>query len=104
MFEQINIGATVGIIGGIVGTLFGLNGTLIGILASKNYPEYKKFILTNLLICTILGALSFVAGIATLLLGYPYFVWYPFLLLGVILSTVYGGLYPGFKRRDQQIE
>jgi hypothetical protein len=79
-----------GIGGSVVGIIGGLLGTLMGVLAPRGRGRA---------VVTLIAAITFVAGLASLAAGtvalcsgQPYAIWYPLLLLGVIVVTVIGML------------
>ena len=102
-FDPIKFGALYGGIGGgVLGTIGGLLGAAAGRLA----PQGKGR-------TVILGAFTSLVGvgIANLLLGIyalidkqPYGIWYPLLLLGVILTSVVGALRPVVRKRYEEAE
>jgi len=89
-------------IGGIGGSLLGLNGALLGTLGGLG--RARRLVLTLLPIEIGLGVLALIAGLIALLSGQPYAVWYPLLLGGGIIAFVFGGLFPGVRRRYREIE
>ncbi len=90
------------LVGGIAGSIFGCVGAAIGILAGLGRARRLVFLLAGASL--ILGIAALVAGITALALGQPYAVWYPLLLLGVILTAVIGANLPMLRRRYEQIE
>jgi hypothetical protein len=93
---------TAGWIGGIGGSVFGLLGGLLGTLGSLG--KARRFVLTLTAALAGLGVMSLVVGVIAVALGQPYAVYYPLLLLGVILAAVCGGNLPSLRRRYEQIE
>jgi hypothetical protein len=91
-----------GWIGGIGGSIVGLLGAVIGTLGGLG--KARRFVVA--LTATLVGAgvLSLIVGLIALALGQPYPVYYPLLLLGIILTAVCGGNLPMLRRRYQQIE
>ena len=55
-------------------------------------------------VTAVVGVVLLAAGLVGLLVGQPYVVYYPFLLLGLIMSAVFGGLYPVMRTRYRQAE
>jgi hypothetical protein len=92
------IGGAVGIFGGIIGCFGGLLGCLAG------FGKARKFVLTTTKIFIGLGMLLTITGIAAILCGQPYFVWYVFLLPGVILTLVFSLNFPLIQRRYDDLE
>ena len=91
-----------GLIGGVGGALIGCMGALIGVLGSRG--RAKRLVVTLMRLQIGFGVVSLIFGIAALILGQPYSVYYPLLLLGVICTVVPAGLLPGIRRRYQQEE
>ena len=75
-----------GWIGGCLGTVFGCFGGLIGYLSGKG--RAREFVLVSSYVMIALGGISLLVGIVAVSTGQPYHVFYPLLLLGVILTTV----------------
>lgn len=90
------------LLGAIAGSIFGCVGGAIGTLAGLGKARRLVFLLAGASL--VLGIPSLVAGIVALALGQPYAVWYPLLLLGVIVTAVIGANLPGLRRRYEQIE
>ena len=78
-----------GWIGGGLGALFGCFGGLLGLLSRKG--QARGFVLGSSCVMMVIGVVFLLVGIAALALSQPYHVFYPFLLLGVILSVVMFG-------------
>lgn len=90
-------------VAGAGGAIIGCIGALIGVLASLG--RARRFVIGAATLLIVLGALSFVAGLA----GYAwlprYSVSYPLLLLlGFVTSVVPLGLLPAIRKRYEQIE
>ena len=64
----------------------------------------RGFVLPAFLVTAVVGVVLLAAGLVGLLVGQPYVVYYPFLLLGLIMSAVFGGLYPVMRTRYRQAE
>lgn len=88
-------GAGVGVLGGVLG---GIGGPL------AQQGKGRGFVLPAFLITAIVGVILLMAGIAGSILGQPYAVYYPLLLLGFIMAAVFGGLTPMIRMRYQQAE
>jgi hypothetical protein len=91
-----------GWIGGIGGSTVGMLGALIGILCGCGIA--RRLVLTLMAVLIGLGVLSLLVGLIALALGQPYAVYYPLLLIGIILAAVCGGNYPTIRRRYEQNE
>jgi hypothetical protein len=91
-----------GWIGGIGGSAIGLMGAVIGLFAGMG--KLRRFVLALTAFSIGLGILCLLLGLIALTIGQPYAVYYPLLLLGVILTLVCSLNYPGIRNRYQQIE
>src|SRR5882672_6925304 len=91
-----------GIAGSILGIVGGLAGTLAGILAPRG--KARRFIMTTFSCMIALGVVALAAGIVAVILGQPYAVWYPLVLLGGIMSIVAGSIMPALRLRYRQAE
>jgi hypothetical protein len=79
-----------GLLGGIGGGLIGLWGALIGILSSRG--KARSFVLGSANALFVIGIASLVGGAMALATAQPYAVYYPLLLIGIILVAVLGKL------------
>lgn len=95
-------GPQAGLVGGIGGSVLGILGGVIGFLAGRGKARGLVMALCSLL--AGLGAVSLIGGLAALVLGQPYHVWFPLVLLGVIGAGVIGGNIPGIRRRYRERE
>jgi hypothetical protein len=93
---------TAGWIGGIAGTVLGCFGGLIGILVGLG--KARRLVMTLAWAIFLVGLLSLLAGLVTLILRQPYAVYYPLLLIGLIASLVVGLQMRMLRRRYEQIE
>jgi hypothetical protein len=82
--------------GGGLGTLAGLFGSAVGMLVPRG--KGKTVVLTIHTLLLVVGVISLVAGIAAVSMRQPYHVYFPLLLIGVILTIVLGGLLPVVRR------
>jgi hypothetical protein len=75
-------------VGSLGGCLVGLWGAAIGAAGDFLVPKGKAkgLVMTALLAGAGLGVLVFLFGLAVMVAGQPYAVWYPGLLLGSLLS------------------
>ena len=88
--------------GAAIGVLGGTLGAAAGVLAPKG--KGRGPVLGTMMTLAVLGAITFVIGLVGLILGQPYAVWYPLLLLGGITGGVLGGLTPVIKKRYAEAE
>ena len=84
---------TAGLVGGIAGSLAGLWGATFGCLAGWLVPQCRGQALLRGLLGVGLATGLILAGVGVwaLVRDQPYHVWYPFLLLGVLLTGLSGG-------------
>ena len=88
--------------GAIGGSLMGIWCALIGALASRG--KARGFVLGSALLLLLIGVTSIGIGIAALASAQPYAVYYPFLLVGIILVVVMSVLRRNLSARYEQVE
>jgi MFS family permease len=91
-----------GIGGSVVGILGGVSGTLAGILAPRG--KARRFVMTLFISMIAVGAVVLGVGIVAVIVGQPYAVWYPLVLLGGIMTIVTASIFPGLRARYRQAE
>ncbi len=91
-----------GLVGGIGGGLLGSMGAVIGVLAGCGAA--RKLVVGLCIAIIAVGALSLITGGIALLMGQPWYVYYPFLLGGVIGVAVCGFNLPALRRRYDALE
>lgn len=91
-----------GLLGGIGGALLGLWGALIGIVSSRG--KARGFVLASANAMLVIGIVCLVGGVAALATAQPYAVYYPLLLIGIILVAVMGKLRGTLSDRYEQLE
>jgi len=91
-----------GIVGGVVGTVIGLWGALIGVLAGRG--KAKVFALGSANLIIALGIVIGIVGLTALAIGQPYAVYYPLLLIAIIIVVVVGALRKGLPQRYEMLE
>ena len=79
-------GRSAGLMGGIAGAMLGCLGGLVGWLGSKG--KARVFVLGTMRIFKVLGGTSLVLGGVAVATSQPYAVYYPLLLIGVIMVGV----------------
>ena len=92
------VGASAGVFGGVIGCFGGLLGCLAG------FGKARKFVLTTTKVFIALGMLLTIAGIVAIACGQPFFVWYVFLLPGVMLTLIFSLNFPLIQRRYDDLE
>lgn len=95
-------GRNAALMGAIGGTAIGLWGALIGILASRG--RARRFVLGSANTLLVVGIASLVAGVAAVATAKPYAVYYPLLLVGIILIVVFGKMRGNLSARYEQLE
>jgi hypothetical protein len=95
-----------GLIGGLGGAMAGLVGGLLGAAIGMLAPRGigRRWVVGMQLALVGVGAVSLVAGAVAVVSGQPYHVYYPLLLLGLILTLVMGCLIPVVRRTYAQAE
>jgi peptidoglycan/LPS O-acetylase OafA/YrhL len=78
--------------GTLIGVLGGLWGALVGTLAPRG--KARGLVLGSLAVLLLAGVACLAAGVAALISGQPYGVWYGLLLAGVLGVVVLGSLSP----------
>jgi hypothetical protein len=91
-----------GLIGGTLGAALGLLGALIGTLAGLG--RGRSFVTWCLRIAPAIGGLLLAGGAATLLLGQPWWVFYPLLLVGAIWTVLPLAIRSGVEKGYQAAE
>lgn len=88
--------------GGACGVLGGVVGTLAGTLAPRG--KGRGLVLGLMYLGLAFGIANLVLGLVAVTQHQPYAIWYPFVLLGSILTLVLGLLLPMVKRVYTQVE
>ncbi|MBW3624022.1 MAG: hypothetical protein KY468_11495 [Armatimonadetes bacterium] len=103
-FTDVNaFGAWYGaVVGGVGGMLLGVLGGLAGMLAPQG--KGRAWILGGWLAFFVFGVINLLVGLLALADRQPYAIWYPFLLIGLILTGVTGAMYPVLRRRYMEAE
>ena len=95
-----------GLIGGIAGSGLGILGGIIGTLAGIFAPQGKcKGLVFGLCFFAIgVGVFCLITGLVALILGQPYGVYYPLLLIGILGTAVVGGITPVIRMRYREAD
>jgi hypothetical protein len=93
---------TATLLGAIGGGLIGLWGALIGVLSSRG--KARHFVLASANALFVIGIASLVGGVVALATAQPYAVYYPLLLIGIILVAVIGKMRGSLSARYEQLE
>ncbi len=91
-----------GLLGGIGGAVIGLWGALIGVLSSRG--KARHFVLASANALFVIGIASLAGGVAAVATAQPYAVYYPLLLIGIILVVVFGKMRGNLVARYEQLE
>lgn len=91
-----------GWLGGIVGLTAGALGAVIGWLVSTG--RARRLALGLLRALMLAGGVALVTGVAALVRGQPYAVYYPLLLFGGICAVVAAAVFRTARRRYEEIE
>ena len=90
------------LLGAIGGSLVGLWGAVIGVVSSRG--KAKRFVLGSANALLLIGVASLGIGVAAIAAAQPYVVYYPLLLIGIILVAVIGKLRGTLSARYEQLE
>ncbi len=102
-FDPVRFGILYGGIGGsALGVIGGILGAASGYLAPRG--KGRSLILGAFTILLVIGVLQLLVGCYAFISGQPYGIWYPFVLIGVILTAVMGGLLPVVRKRYTEAE
>lgn len=89
-------GAYVGAFGGAgLGVLLGTFGAIAGVHAARG--KLGQWAVSVMVACAAAGFVTFVAGTIALVVGQPYHVYYPLMLIGGIVSLVCGCNIPAIR-------
>lgn len=91
-----------GLIGGIGGALLGLWGVLIGVLSSRG--KARQLVLGSANALLFVGIASLVSGVVALVATQPYAVYFPLLLIGVIVVAITATLRGRLAAQYEQLE
>lgn len=94
------------LVGAFGGAAVGVLGAFIGVAGGLLAPRGKgrRLVLGLLLVQGVLGAGLALFGLAALLLGQAYAVWYPLTMIGGLCLGLGFGLYPVMRRRYREAE
>jgi MFS family permease len=88
-------GAAIGILGGIL-------GAAVGVLAPKG--KGRRFVMNSMLAFGCVGIVFLLTGVVALVMDQPYAIYYLFLLLGLILTSVMFAIRPAIRQRYAEAE
>ena len=90
------------LLGAIGGCLIGLWGAVIGVVSSRG--KARRFVLGSANALLLIGIASLGGGVVAIASAQPYAVYYPLLLIGIILVVVIGKLRGALSARYEQLE
>jgi hypothetical protein len=91
-----------GLCGGLLGGLGGVLGAATGVLAPRG--KAKSVILGAFTLFMMIGLVNLALGVYAVLDGQPWAIYYPLLLIGIVLSCVFGALRPVVRKRYLEAE
>ncbi|MEQ9096573.1 MAG: hypothetical protein ACIAS6_00735 [Phycisphaerales bacterium JB060] len=94
------IGAAIGV--GLGAGFGGLGGGIGGPLAAAG--KARGLVLGIFGLGLVLGVGLMLTGLAALILGQPWYVWFVFLLPGLVASVIFGGLLPIIRAQYERAE
>ena len=97
-----NAGLVGGILGGGVGTMGAIYGTTLGVLVPRG--KGKLFVFALHWTFLTIGVTLLAAGLAALIAGQPYEVWYVLILPGALLTVLMGIFTPIMRQLFRQAE
>lgn len=89
-------------IGAVAGSAVGFWGAVIGLLAGRG--RARVFVTSSVNVLLLAGVLGTAAGLFALMGGQPYAVYFPLLLIGVIILAVFGALRGNLTARYEHLE
>jgi MFS family permease len=92
--------------GGIGGGVLGSLGGVLGAIAGKCAPQEKArgFVMGAFTAFMLFGIVNLVLGIVAVATGQPYGIWYPLVLIGFLLTLLFGMLKPVVRKRYEEAE
>lgn len=93
---------TAGLLGGWIGGSVGMLGAAFGVCAGLGIG--LRFLANAALVVAGAGVVLVLVGLFALATGQPWHVYYLFFIVGGISALVFGGNYPGMRRRAEQVE
>jgi MFS family permease len=102
-FEPVKFGVYYGAIGGgVLGSLGGLLGTVAGWMAPRG--KARGLVMAGFSFFALLGFGHLGLGVYALLIGQPWAIWYPLVLIGGILAFLFSMLKPIVRRHYDNFE
>jgi hypothetical protein len=73
-------------IGGLGGSVLGCLGSILTVLAARG--RWRGFVIWTSITLIAVGTISAIVGVAAVVIGQPYAVWFPLILMGVLLLAI----------------
>jgi hypothetical protein len=92
--------------GAIGGTVVALSSAALAVAAAKLAPlgKGRNFVLGSFAFMIAIGLVNLVIGFYALSSHQPYGIWYPFVIIGTVVTIVYGALRPMLQKRYKDVE
>ena len=92
--------------GGCAGAFWGCFAGLIGTLAGILIPRGKgrKLLMGMIVFAVVMGGIHIVVGLTAFSFSQPYYVWYPFVLLGGLLVVIFPFIFFTIRKQYEQTE
>ncbi len=90
------------LLGAIGGSILGIWAAVIGVVSSRG--KARRFVLGSATILLLIGIASLGIGVAAFAFAQPYAVYYPFLLIGIVLVALMAMLRRTLSARYEQLE
>lgn len=100
--QAFELARTLNIAGGILGAVIGCFGGLIGYLAPRG--KARRFVLGGMLVFAGLGVGALITGAILAMRGVPFVVYWPVLLMGIIIPAVIVPMYAVVRQRYREAE
>lgn len=100
--QAFELARTLNIAGGVLGASIGCFGALVGYLAPRG--KARRFALGGMLAFGALGVAALIGGAALAFRGAPFMVFWPVLLMGVIIPGVVGPMFFVIRKRYREAD
>jgi len=90
------------LLGAIGGSLLGIWGAVTGVLSARG--KARRFVLGSAMVLLLIGVASLGIGVAGLAISQPYAVFYPLILIGIVLIALMTVLRRTLSVRYEQLE
>lgn len=100
--QAMELARTLHMTGGVVGGLCGVLGALAGVLAPRG--KGKPIVVGGFVLFMLIGVVGLIGGGVLAMRGVPFVAYWPALLIGFILLTVLGSLFPVVLKRYREAD